>query len=214
MNTFPGAAFATSPEGALESFLNELMSRIPHPGRSPNSAQARSTCFAWNSPELNPMRMSVIDLLILDISFLAGMAISPLILCLPPGTAGICLSLICGLVGALVFPSPIYRRLRLRPMLLPACPCCHRRPSGYGIAESRWPRELVVCFDCKQPTELWFDYSPQPSEISTSMWVLRTGWPYHLGGWRLISSASKISAQLDRPDSNNATPKSLGDLRT
>jgi hypothetical protein len=91
-----------------------------------------------------------------------------------------------GVIFFLVFTPPIYRRFRLLPLFLPVCPHCKRRPPGYHVGESRWPRVVVACGNCKQTIDLWWS-PPSPGDISPTTPSLLLVWPHSIGRWRLVS---------------------------
>ena len=96
-------------------------------------------------------------------------------------------SVLASVVFFFILTPPIYRRLGLLPLLLPVCPHCRRRPGGYGLLESAWPRLLVACGHCDRTTELWWS-KPAPSAISKTMPSLLLSWPHSIGRWRPIST--------------------------
>jgi hypothetical protein len=77
------------------------------------------------------------------------------------------LGVLGGIVIFLLLTPPIYQRLRLLPLFLPVCPHCKRRPSGYHVRESVYPRVLVACGHCERTIELWW-MQPAISDVSKS----------------------------------------------
>ena len=92
-------------------------------------------------------------------------------------------------LGVLVFLAvtpTIYRRFRLLPLFLPVCPHCKKRPPGYWILESKWPRVHAKCGACQQLVELWWR-RPAASDISTTMPSLVLSWPHSVGRWKELA---------------------------
>jgi hypothetical protein len=96
-----------------------------------------------------------------------------------------------GVIFFLVFTPPIYRRFRLLPLFLTVCPHCKRRPPGYHVGESRWPRVVVACGNCKQTIDLWWS-PPSPGDISPTTPSLLLVWPHSIGRWRLVSRGEQV----------------------
>lgn len=130
------------------------------------------------------MRLTLIDLLILGGLFLGGLGLGVLAAQILPESARP-LGLLFGFCAIPVFAPAIYRRLHFRPLFLPKCPHCKKRPSVFFIAESQWPREVVVCADCRKAVEIWYE-SPASKDVSSAMPSLRSHWPQFLGIWRPV----------------------------
>lgn len=126
------------------------------------------------------MRLTLIELLIFLGLFVPGAVIGfAVALVLAPDWI-VCTAI--GGVAAVVLLAPlIYRRFHFRPLFLPKCPHCRKRPEGYWIAESCWPREIVVCQACSGQTELW--YQPGERTDFAGLPRLRLCWPWFVGIW-------------------------------
>jgi hypothetical protein len=143
------------------------------------------------------MRFSLIDLLILIACFAFGcVAVAGIAHWLGYGQlSAFRLQLFgdsLGVVFFFIFTPPIYRRLRLLPLFIPRCPHCKKLPGGYRITEARWPRQVIVCSLCQNPTELWWRKSAM-TDVSKTMPSILLNWPESIGRWRLISRG-EISA--------------------
>lgn len=133
------------------------------------------------------MRLTLIDLLLL-LGFLLGGPVLGDLLCrwtahpeLRPLGVG------AGFVAGLASASFFYRRFHFRPLLLPRCPHCRRRPELYGVAEGGWPREVVVCGSCRGVCHLWYVRNGPAEEVSAEVPSLTPRWPYFIGLWRTVS---------------------------
>ncbi len=60
-------------------------------------------------------------------------------------------------IVSLLITSPLYRWLRIRPMLLPRCPRCRHRDRHYFCFPQTWPREVIRCANCELEIELCHD---------------------------------------------------------
>ncbi len=49
---------------------------------------------------------------------------------------------------------PLYKMLRLRPLILPLCPHCKKRHGNYHIPADAWPDPVLLCVHCGQPLQL------------------------------------------------------------
>jgi hypothetical protein len=131
------------------------------------------------------MRLSLIDIVIFGVLFLIGAGAAWVIACLTnPQWFGL-FGLLCGAVSILLCASPIYRRFCFRPLFLPTCPHCQKRPDSYTIVDGGWPREVLACSDCNGSCELWYDTKLQLP--SASLPSLRLCWPYFLGRYKPAS---------------------------
>src|SRR5436309_4307124 len=128
------------------------------------------------------MRFSLIDLLmaIAFITFgcIAVSLVMPFVGHVPSSSGGIEILGVClGGLLYIIFTPAIYRRFRLLPLFLPVCPHCKRRPAGYRILESVWPRVRVACGRCEQTIELWWR-PPAAADVSKTMPSLLLSWPH------------------------------------
>lgn len=97
----------------------------------------------------------------------------------------IALQVFAGSLAYLALSSPLYRLLRLRPLLLPKCPLCNDPHRHYLSVSWVWPVELVQCCHCGGNTEMHTD---KPGDPATRLDVPRADllWPYSFGGrWRI-----------------------------
>ena len=131
------------------------------------------------------MRLTLIDLLVLDALFLGGILVGALTAHFVGLHDWLFLAFGFGIAAIVAFASLIYQRFHFRPLFLPKCPHCKKRPSQFSTSESRWPRETVICADCHTSVELWYD-QPASELVSTTMPSLRSHWPQFLGIWRPV----------------------------
>ena len=89
------------------------------------------------------------------------------------------------LVPTIVFTWPIYRLLRLRPLILPLCPHCHKRHANYHIPGNAWPDAVLVCVHCQRPVRLVLSRKAVPDRRS-DIPTMALGWPEFLGIWRKV----------------------------
>src|SRR5713101_3997593 len=127
------------------------------------------------------MRLTGIDLLIILGLFVAGLLSGMALVSFVGHPSLAPLGLAMGLVAVLAFASPIYQRCHFRPLFLPRCPHCHRRPEMYEIAGGGWPREVVVCGSCRGVCHLWYGRHIPPEEVSADVPSLSLRWPYFIG---------------------------------
>ena len=136
------------------------------------------------------MRFSLFDLLVAIAVFSLGV----LIVVAAAHWAGIAkpsivvvelLGIPFGAVLYLFITPPIYRRFRLRPLLLPKCPHCQKH-DGYHVEKQQWPKVAGSCLHCSQPVELLWR-QPVPEDVSKTTPSLHLVWPESIGRWLLIS---------------------------
>jgi LSD1 subclass zinc finger protein len=91
-----------------------------------------------------------------------------------------------GVLAYLTLTPPVYRRFRLRPLLVPRCPHCRTLPERYGVVASEWPREVVFCSSCRGLCEL--QYRPGAARLAPDPAVPRLvlGWPQSVGVSRVV----------------------------
>ena len=133
------------------------------------------------------MRLTLIDLLVLLGLFVVGLVAGIALIHFLGYPALAPLELAMGVGAVVVFESPIYRRFQFRPLFLPRCPHCHKRPELYGIAGGGWPREVVVCGACRGVCHLWYDKDVPADEVSADVPSLTLRWPYFIGLWHPLS---------------------------
>jgi len=85
----------------------------------------------------------------------------------------------------LVLIYPLYRGLRLLPMILPRCPCCRSFQHGFHILGGSWPRINFRCPSCAGEFVVWYNGSPDDQETWDKP-VLALKWPYALGRYRRL----------------------------
>ena len=83
-----------------------------------------------------------------------------------------------GIYLALVYP--VYRGLKLLPMILPRCPCCGVFQQGFHILGGEWPRISFRCPTCCGEFVIWHNGKPSSAELWDHP-VLALKWPYALG---------------------------------
>lgn len=89
-------------------------------------------------------------------------------------------------IVSLVITSPLYRWLRLRPLLLPRCPRCRHRDRHYFCFPQAWPREMIRCANCDLEIELCHD-SRYGAESCPGFPRFDLLWPYSFGGrWQPV----------------------------
>jgi hypothetical protein len=86
---------------------------------------------------------------------------------------------------ALVYP--VYRVLKLLPMILPRCPCCGVFPQGLHILGGDWPRIRFRCPTCDGEFVIWHNGKPGCEE-SWDHPVLALKWPYALGRYKRMKN--------------------------
>lgn len=129
------------------------------------------------------MRLSILDILVLGSLFAAGGVAGAVACHLTALTSIQSFAAMSGAFVALVCGSPVYRLLRMRPMLLPKCPRCHARPESYRVAGD-WPLESLTCGVCNGNVRAWYGPGRLPAEIKDGGEpVLRAAWPYWVGRW-------------------------------
>jgi hypothetical protein len=132
------------------------------------------------------MRMSLIDLL-LFIAFLGassalGLALAPSLLKYVPPILTYLAAWILGLSLYLAILCPVYRKLRLFPMVLPRCPCCGQHQQGFHFTRD-WPRVTYKCPSCNGEFIIWHNGEPGVDETWDKP-VLALKWPYALGRYK------------------------------
>jgi len=83
-----------------------------------------------------------------------------------------------GVYFALVYP--FYRGLRLRPMVLPRCPCCGEFQQLFQVLAVDDPRVRLRCPSCQGEFVVWLNGRPGAEETWETP-VLALKWPYALG---------------------------------
>ena len=156
------------------------------------------------------MRFGLIDLLIaigcMSIGMVLGQVVAPDLPAslrrLAGPVAGGCLYLL------LVYP--VYRGLRLFPMILPRCPCCAKFQQGFHILGGQYPRITFRCPSCQGEFVIWHNGKPSDQETWERP-VLALKWPYALGRYCRIQKAEdgagpKILPPSQLPTSSDVQP--------
>jgi hypothetical protein len=113
---------------------------------------------------------------------------------LPHAHEGVLFLFSC-LLGAtfyLIISPPIYRLLRLRPVLVPKCPHCGQLPGRVEVIEVCGPRYVVICGKCNKKFEIWY-VRPANKDVSTEVPSAYPSWPQSIGRWRLIEKKKDSS---------------------
>lgn len=139
------------------------------------------------------MRLGLIDLLI-AIFFGSVGAAAPLPLYrLFPSCLTAAAIPVCAVCLYLTVAAPIYRKLRLKPLLLPRCPCCAKSQDGFQFIPS-WPRVHFRCLSCEGRFVIWFNGEIGDGETwETPVLVLK--WPYVLGRYRRVDKAVAVDSK-------------------
>lgn len=137
------------------------------------------------------MRGSLIDMLI-AVVILASVAVAVSLgvrsAMLPINGAVLLASqVVIGTSVYLVVSSLLYRRLHVRPLLLPKCPLCGDPDRHYLTVSWSWPVERVRCCNCSRDVELHLDtFDESSSEANIPR--IKLLWPYSFGGrWRTVN---------------------------
>jgi len=94
---------------------------------------------------------------------------------------------LCAGMAVLMLASPVHRHFRYRPLCMPRCPHCHKRPDCYFIVEGEWPRLLLTCGQCQQSCEVWLRRGVHPVNITGAVPTFCLRWPEFVGWWQRIS---------------------------
>lgn len=82
---------------------------------------------------------------------------------------------------------PVYRRLRLLPMLHPCCPCCKEHRGGFWY-DAVWPRLHLRCPECNGEFVLWLNGKPDEGETWERP-VVALHWPYVFGRYERVEKS-------------------------
>jgi hypothetical protein len=89
---------------------------------------------------------------------------------------------------------PFYRGLRLRPMILPRCPCCRTgRDNSFEIIGGPWPRITLRCCKCNGEFVIWLNGKPGDQETWEKP-VLALKWPYAWGIYKRENNPDRNAA--------------------
>lgn len=80
---------------------------------------------------------------------------------------------------------PIFRVLKLRPLILPICPHCGLRHGNYHFDKESWPVGVLICTHCEQPVTLVLTEVVPPGE-KLNLPTLRLRRPRFLGVWKRV----------------------------
>jgi hypothetical protein len=128
------------------------------------------------------MRYGLLDLLfaVFCSGFGAMVSISFIHKRLPSSpTLTMLLAYACGIGIYLALVYPVYRGLKLFPLVLPKCPFCGGR-DGYLTNCEYWPRVNFQCTTCNGEFAVWHNGKPGLRETWEKP-VLALKWPYALG---------------------------------
>jgi hypothetical protein len=133
------------------------------------------------------MRLGLIDLLIAIASTAVGAIAWQFVS--PGASPGIQMGggILIGIGIYLVLIYPVYRGLKLLPMILPRCPCCSQFQQGFHILNGEWPRIRFRCPTCSGEFVIWHNGRPDSSETWECP-VLALKWPYALGRYKRMKN--------------------------
>ena len=130
------------------------------------------------------MRLGLIDLLFWVACFAAGMVLGQAAASDLPTQLRSFAGPVAGVCIYLVLVYPLYRGLRLIPIIFPRCPCCRSFQRGFDILGGLWPRISYRCPSCNGEFVIWHNGRPDKEETWEKP-VLALKWPYALGTyWR------------------------------
>lgn len=92
---------------------------------------------------------------------------------------------IAGMFIYLVLICPLYRGLKLFPILFPRCPCCRSFQRGFDILGGVWPRVRYRCPSCVGEFIIWHQGTPDDQETWDTP-VLALKCPYAFGRFRKL----------------------------
>ena len=143
------------------------------------------------------MRFGLFDLLFGIACITSGVVVWPL---LPPDSPKlpVLAQLFCGLCVYLALVYPVYRGLRLFPMVLPRCPCCGKFGQGFQINGGPWPRVTFLCPLCNDEFVIWFNGKPDNQETWEKP-VLALKWPYAWGIFKRMKKPEAAAAPNGGP---------------
>lgn len=130
------------------------------------------------------MRYGLIDFLFLTACITIGMVIGQAAAPGLPTQLRLFAGPVAAVVLYLVLVYPVYRGLRLFPMILPRCPCCRNFQHGFHVSRS-WPRAIFSCPSCNGEFVIWYNGAPGDSETWDRP-VLVLKWPYAFGRYRRV----------------------------
>ncbi len=130
------------------------------------------------------MFLSIFQLMVLVALFLAGVGLGDLCSRLFGWSRGVAEPLFAAIM-VFAFASPMFRRLRFRPIFLPRCPSCQKR-GPYRIDSGGWPVQRVTCDQCGKELEVRFRKVVSSSEGNTRA-VVQSRWPAFLGNWKRVA---------------------------
>jgi hypothetical protein len=126
------------------------------------------------------MRFNLIDVLFMVACFTIGSLLGISLSSHLPGYVRLVTATLCGLGIYLAVVCPVYRGLKLYPMVLPRCPCCGNFQDGFYILDDCWPRATYRCPGCEGEFAIWLNGKLGDQETWESP-VLALKWPYAFG---------------------------------
>jgi hypothetical protein len=155
------------------------------------------------------MRFSVIDLLFGVACFALGSMARAL---LWPGPASFrqVAGWLSGIGVYLALIYPVYRGLKLFPMVLPRCACCRSFQDGFHTQADQWPRVSFLCPTCNSEFVVWHNGKPGDKETWDKP-VLVLKWPYAFGRYKRVEKpeADKPNiVSVPQPGNSGATERS------
>ena len=131
------------------------------------------------------MRIGLIDLLFATACIAIGMVLGQTVTSDLPTQLRPFVGPVAGVCIYLVLVFPVYRGLRLLPIIFPRCPCCRRFQQAFDILGGAWPRVGLRCPSCKGEFVIWYNGAPNAHETWETP-VLALKWPYAVGRYRRL----------------------------
>jgi hypothetical protein len=139
------------------------------------------------------MRLGLVDLLFWIACMAVGMLLGHAVASGLPTRLRPFAGPVAGLFVYLGLVHPLYRGLRLLPMIFPRCPSCRRFQQEFHILGGVWPRVSYRCLSCKGEFIVWHNGAPDDRETWERP-VLALKWPYALGRYRRVQRPEPGSA--------------------
>lgn len=168
----------------------------PHvPSRASSARSSSSVSFPFGYTSI--MRFGLIDLLFAIACITIGMALGHFVAPELPVFLRRLVGPVAGVGIYLLLVYPLYKALRLFPMILPRCPCCAKFQHGFHVLSGQYPRITFKCPSCNGEFVIWHDGKPGDQETWERP-VLALRWPYELGRFCRIQKPEQIAA-LEAP---------------
>lgn len=142
------------------------------------------------------MRLTLIDLIIAATLGIAGNFFGHIVL----GCNSVC-AFLFGIIFIVVFASPIYRYFSFRPLWIPICPYCNKRPDKYIIVNARQSLETIACSICSQTTHVIYSSSCTLTQDEQKLKSLTVSWPYFWGRYTQLSNNTELCASAGATES-------------